>query len=128
MVATLSGIFGLVGLLLASIGIYGTFAYSVAARTGEIGIRMAIGAQRGDVILLVLRDLGWVLLAGLVLGLTLALGAMRWLESFLFGVKRLDPLALTGAILLIGAIALLAGYMPARRAAKIDPIRALRYE
>ncbi|MGI9073544.1 MAG: ADOP family duplicated permease [Bryobacteraceae bacterium] len=128
MITTLCSIFGLVGLLLASIGIYGTLAYSVAGRTAEIGIRMAIGAQRAHVISLVLRDLAVVLVAGLFLGLPLALGATRWLQSFLFGVKPLDPVALTGSVLLIGAIALLAGYLPAQRAAKIDPMRALRHE
>jgi predicted permease len=128
MIATLCSIFGLLALLLASIGIYGTLAYSVAGRTAEFGIRMAIGAQRTHVISLVLRDLVAVLLIGLTLGLPFALGATRWLESFLFGVKPLDPLSLIGSVLLIGAITLLAGYLPAQRAAKIDPMRALRHE
>ncbi len=128
MVTTLCSTFGLLALLLASIGIYGTLAYSVAGRTAEIGIRMAIGAKRADVIRLVLGDLTWVLAAGLVVGLPFALGATRWLESFLFGVKPLDPVALGSSVLLIGGIALFAGYLPARRAAKIDPMLALRNE
>ncbi|MBV8897982.1 MAG: FtsX-like permease family protein, partial [Acidobacteriaceae bacterium] len=128
LITSLCSIFGLLGLLLASIGIYGTLAYSVAGRTGEIGIRMAIGAQRAHVISLVLRDLMLVLLAGLCIGLPFALGATRWLQSFLFGVKALDPIALTGSLLLIGVIALLAGLLPAQRAARIDPMRALRHE
>lgn len=128
LVTTLSSVFGLAGLLLVSVGIYGTLAYSVAGRTAEIGIRMAIGAQRAHVISLVLRDLTLVLLVGLCLGLAVALGATRWLQNFLFGVKPLDPIALTGSLLLIGVIALLAAFMPARRAAKIDPMRALRHE
>jgi macrolide transport system ATP-binding/permease protein len=128
MITTPCSIFGLLGLLLASIGIYGTLAYSVAGRTAEIGIRMAIGAQRAHIISLVLRDLTVVLVAGIFLGLPFALGATRWLQSFLFGVKPLDPVALTGSVLLIGAIALLAGYLPAQRAAKIDPMRALRHD
>jgi predicted permease len=128
MIASLCSIFGLLALLLASIGFYGTLAYSVAGRTAEIGTRMAIGAQKSHVISLVLRDLVFVLLAGLLLGLPFALGATRWLQSFLFGVRPLDPWALSAAVLLICAIALLAGYLPARRAAKIEPTRALRYE
>lgn len=128
LITTLCSIFGLLGLLLASVGIYGTLAYAVAGRTAEIGIRMAIGAQRAHVISFVLRDLTLVLLSGLCIGLPVALGATRWLQSFLFGVKPLDPIALTGSLLLIGVISLLAGFLPARRAAKIDPMRALRHE
>jgi macrolide transport system ATP-binding/permease protein len=124
MITSLCSIFGLLALLLASIGIYGTLAYSVASRTAEIGTRMAIGAQKSHVIWLVLRDLVFVLL----LGLPFAFGATRWLESFLFGVRPLDPLALSASVLLICAIALFAGYLPARRAAKIEPMRALRHE
>ena len=128
LITTLCSIFGLLGLLLAAVGIYGTLAYSVAGRTAEIGIRMAVGAQRAHVISLILRDLTLVLLVGLCLGLPFALGATRWLQSFLFGVKPLDPIALAGSLLLIGVIALLAGFLPAQRAAKIDPMRALRHE
>ena len=128
MITSLCSVFGLLALLLASIGIYGTLAYSVAGRTAEIGTRMAIGAQKWHVISLVLRDLVFVLFVGLLLGLPFAFGATRWLESFLFGVKPLDPLSLSASVLLIAGIALLAGYLPARRAAKIDPMRALRHE
>ena len=126
LITTLCSIVGPARLLLASVGIYGTLAYSVAGRTAEIGIRVAIGAQRAHVISLVLRDLMLVLLAGLCLGLAVALGATRWLQSFLLGIKPLDPIALSGSLLLIGVIALLAGLLPAHRAAKIDPMRALR--
>ena len=128
MIASLCSIFGLLALLLASIGIYGTLAYSVAGRSAEIGTRMAIGAQKSDVISLVLRDLLFTVLAGLILGLPFTLAATRSLESFLFGIKPLDPLALSGAVLLIAAISLFAGYLPAHRAARIDPMRALRHE
>ena len=128
LIATLCSIFGLLALLLASIGIYGTLAYSVAGRTAEIGIRIAIGAQRAQVISLVLGDLMAVLLIGLIIGLPFAWGATRWLESFLFDVKPLDPLSLVGSIVLIGGIAVLAGYLPARRAARIDPMLALRHQ
>jgi predicted permease len=128
LIASLCSMFGLLALLLASIGIYGTLAYSILGRTAEIGTRMAIGAQRSQVILLVLRDLTFVLFMGLLIGLPFTFGATRWLESFLFGVKPLDPLALSVSVLLTAGIALLAGYLPARRAANIDPMRALRHE
>jgi ABC-type antimicrobial peptide transport system permease subunit len=128
LITSLCSIFGLLALLLASIGIYGTLAYSVLGRTAEIGTRMAIGAQKSHVISLVLRDLVLVLFAGLLLGLPFAFGATCWLESFLFGVRPLDPMALSVSVLLIAGIALLAGYLPARRAANIDPMQALRHE
>ena len=128
MIASLCSIFGLLALLLVSIGIYGTLAYSVAGRTAEIGTRMAIGARKVHVIALVLRDLVFVLLVGLLLGVAVAFGATRWIQSFLFGVKPLDPLAFSASALLIAGIALFAGYLPARRAAKIDPMRALRHD
>lgn len=128
MVTKLCSIFGLLALLLASVGIYGTLAYSVAGRTNEIGLRMAIGAQRRNVIWLILRDSLLLTGVGVVLGLPLALSGTRWLKSFLYGVKGTDPLAIAFAVLLILALALLAGYLPARRAAGIDPMRALRHE
>ena len=128
MITSLYSMFGLLALLLASIGIYGTLAYAVAGRTAEIGTRMAIGAQKSHVISLVLRDLVSVLLVGLLLGVVVAFGATRWIQSFLFGVKPLDPLAFSASALLITGIALFAGYLPARRAVKIDPMRALRHE
>jgi len=128
MVTKLCSIFGLLALLLVSVGIYGTLAYSVAGRTNEIGVRMAIGAQRHNVIWLILRDSLMLTAAGVVLGLPLALGGTRWLKSFLYGVQGTDPLAIAFALLLIIALALLAGYLPARRAARIDPMRALRHE
>jgi predicted permease len=128
MITTLCGIFGVLALVLASVGIYGTLAYSVAQRTSEIGIRMAIGAQRRNVIWMVLRDSLVLISAGILIGLPLALGGTRWLSSFLFGVQRMDPLAIGSAVLLILVMALAAGYLPARRAAKIDPMRALRHE
>lgn len=128
LITALCSIFGLLALLLASIGIYGTLAYSVAGRTAEIGTRMAIGAQRSQVVALVLSDLAFVLLGGLLLSVPFACGAVRWLESFLFGVTPLDPLALSTSVILIGGMVLLAGFLPARRAANIDPMRALRHE
>lgn len=124
----LCGVFGVLALMLAAIGIYGTMAYSVARRTTEIGIRMAIGAQRGNVLWMVLRDSLLLIAIGLIIGLPLAVLASRTIKSFLFGVHALDPLAIGSALVVIGALAALAGYLPARRATKIDPMLALRYE
>jgi len=128
MITTLCGAFGLLALVLTLVGIYGTTAYSVAGRTNEIGIRMAIGAQRGSVIWLVLRDALLLIAGGLVFGIPLAFAATHWLKSFLFGVQTVDPLAIGSALLLIVGLAMLAGFLPAQRAARIDPMRALRHE
>jgi predicted permease len=128
LITTLCGIFGMVALILAAIGIYGTLSYAVAGRTAEIGTRMAIGAQKSDVIGMVLRDLTFVLTAGLGFGLLGAIVASRGLESFLFGVRPFDAPAILFAVLLLLTVALFAGYLPARKAANIDPMRALRQE
>ncbi|HXJ38380.1 MAG TPA: FtsX-like permease family protein, partial [Bryobacteraceae bacterium] len=128
MITSLCSIFGALALILASIGIYGTLAYSVTGRVHEIGIRMAIGAQRSNVVWLVLRDSALLIAVGVFVGLPLALAATRWIKSFLFGVPTLDPLAIAAAILLILILASFAAYLPARRAARIDPMRALRHE
>ncbi len=128
MITSLCGIFGGLALLLASIGIYGTLAYAVAGREAEIGLRMAIGAQRSHVIWLVLRDSALLISAGVLIGLPLGLAASHWLKSFLFGIPAVDPLAIAAAILLLGILASFAAYLPARRAARIDPMRALRHE
>jgi predicted permease len=128
LVATLSLFFGLLALLLACIGLYGVMSYDVARRTNEIGIRMALGADAGRVVRLVLREtLLWVAL-GLTLGLGAALVTLRWLESLLFGLKPHDPLTVGLAALVLLAVAMVAGYLPARRAARIDPLVALRHE
>ena len=128
MITTLCTIFGLLALSLAAIGIYGTLAYSMSGRTVEIGIRMAIGAQRRNVVWLVVRDSLALIGLGIMVGLLLAFSATRWLKSFLFGVREIDPMAIAAAVLLVFALAILAGYLPARRAAGIDPMRALRHE
>jgi len=128
MITSLCSVFGALALILASIGIYGTLAYSVAGRVTEIGIRMAIGAQRSNVIWLVSRDSALLIVAGVVVGLPFALIGTRWIKSFLFGVPAVDPLAICAAVLLIVILGLMAGYFPARRADKIDPMRALRHE
>ena len=128
LITSLCSAFGVLALLLASIGIYGTVAYSVARRTTEIGIRMAIGAERRHVLWMMLRESVALMMVGIVIGLPLALAAAHWIKSFLFGVPFIDPLAIAGAVFLIVLLAFVAAYLPARRATKIDPIRALRYE
>ena len=113
---------------LAALGIYGTIAYSVGLRTREIGIRMALGAQRGDVLRLVLRQGVWLVTLGLVLGLGAALGLAHLMTSLLYGVKPTDPATLAAVAALLGGASLLASWLPARKATRIDPLRALREE
>ncbi|MFY9609331.1 MAG: ABC transporter permease [Blastocatellia bacterium] len=124
----LSMCFALLAALLASIGLYGVMAYTVTRRTREIGIRMALGASRGIVSWLILREVVVLAVVGLVVGLPAAYGLGRLTESLLFGVKASDPLVFVGAGLLLTAATLLGGYIPARKAASIDPLVALRYE
>jgi len=126
--AAVSGILGVVGLLLAAIGIYGVTAYMVSARTREIGIRMALGAQRSNVVRMVLRQGMKLALLGGAIGLALEFGAGRLLGSLLFGVGAADPLTFIGSAVLFCAIGLAACYAPARRATEIDAMEALRYE
>jgi len=124
----LSLCFALLAALLASIGLYGVMAYTVTRRTREIGIRMALGATRGIVSWLILREVVVLAAIGLVVGLPAAYGLGRFTESLLFGVKVGDPLVFVGAGLLLTAATLLGGYLPARKAASIDPLVALRCE
>jgi predicted permease len=126
--AAVSGSLGVVGLLLAAIGIYGVMAYAVTRRTREIGIRMALGATGADVVRLVLRHGLSLAFAGAVIGVLLAAFASRLMVAFLFGVPPLDPLVFAGAVLLFAAIGLAACYIPSRRATRIDAMEALRYE
>ena len=128
MIARFCSFFGLLALLLASIGLYGTMAYSVVRRTNEIGIRMALGAQRRHLLWMVLRESAVMVMLGLTLGLPLALIATRWMKSFLFGVPPLDPVAMGAAVVLMATVSTLAGYLPARRATQVDPMVALKYE
>jgi putative ABC transport system permease protein len=128
LLAMLSGFFGLLAALLAMVGLYGVISYVVARRRGEIGIRIALGANRGQVIGMVMREAIRLLFVGIVTGTALALLAGRSASSLLFGVKPYDPFILLFAITLLSVIAALASFLPARRAAKVDPMVALRYE
>jgi predicted permease len=126
--ATLFGIVGTIGMLLAMIGLYGTVAYSVVRRTNEIGIRMALGAQRMDVLRMIVREGLLLTFVGMGIGLAVALALTRFLSSLLYGMSATDPLTFVAVSLLTTAVALLACYIPARRATKVDPMVALRYE
>jgi predicted permease len=126
--AKLSTFFAGLALLLACVGLYGVISYTVAGRTREIGVRMALGAQRGDVMALVLREGMLVVAIGLLVGIPLALAGTRVLQRFLFGLKSTDPISLIAVVLLLGVVAAVAGFIPARRASRIDPMVALRYE
>jgi predicted permease len=128
LMATLSGFFGLLAALLAAIGLYGVISYMVVQRTREIGIRMAIGADRAAVVRMILREAGMLTVAGLVIGTGLALGAAQAAKSLLYGLKPRDPLTLVIAIVTLSAVAALASFLPAYRASKLDPLEALRYE
>jgi predicted permease len=124
----LSVAFGAVALLLAAIGLYGILSYGVTRRTNEIGIRKALGAREGTLIAMVLRETGWLLAIGLILGSALAAGATRMITSRLFGVSAADPFVFGSAILMLGIVATLAAWLPAYRASRVDPLVALRYE
>jgi putative ABC transport system permease protein len=124
----LIGIFGLIAVTLASIGLYGVMAFSVTQRTHELGIRMAIGASPSDIMRLVLGQGVRLILLGTILGLVLSLVATRALASLLFSVSAIDPLTFILVPLILAAVALIACYLPARRAMRVDPIVALRYE
>jgi putative ABC transport system permease protein len=126
MIATLTTLFGVLGLMLAAIGLYGVMAYTVEQRTSEIGVRMALGADRGQVITMVLRGAFAQIGIGLALGIPAAVGAGQLMKNQLFGVKAWDPIMLLLATLMLGLAALLASAIPARRAAGVEPMEALR--
>jgi ABC-type antimicrobial peptide transport system permease subunit len=126
--ATLCTAFALLAVAIACVGLYGTMAYSVARRTNEVGLRMALGADPGRLIWMVLREVIVMAAAGLAIGLPLALAGTRFVKSFLFEIKPNDPLAIAGAAALLALVAIAAGYGPALRASRVDPWLALRDE
>ena len=128
LMATLSGFFGFLAALLAAIGLYGVISYMVIQRTKEIGIRMAIGADRADVLRMILREATVLTVTGLLIGAGLALAAAQAAKSLLYGLKPRDPLTLVMAVVTLSTVAALASLLPAYRASKLDPLTALRYE
>jgi len=124
----IAGLFAALALLLAMVGLYGVISYSVAQRGHEFGIRMALGAERGDILKLVVGQGSKLTFMGVAMGILGALGLTRFVSSLLFGVKPTDPLTFLAVTLMLIAVALLASYIPARRATKVDPLVALRYE
>ncbi len=126
--AELCSAFAILALAIACVGLYGTVSYNVARRTGEIGIRMALGAQRGGVVWMVLRDVIIMTAMGLAISVPTAFGTSKFVASFLFGMKANDPSTLIVAVTTLLAAALMAAYAPARKASRIDPIAALRHE
>jgi predicted permease len=128
MLATLAGAFGMLAVILAAIGLYGLLAYRVTQRTKEIGIRLAVGAQRSQVIALVLKGAALLVIAGVAAGVPATWAASRWIESMLFGLEPTDPGAIGAAILMLSVVALGSAYLPAWKASRVDPLPALRHE
>jgi predicted permease len=127
-VATLSTAFGVLATLLAVVGLYGVMAFTVARRTREIGVRMALGAVQGDVVWLVMREVVMLVTAGMMLGLAAAWGLGRVVGAQLYGVTPNDPVTIAAAAGILAAVSLAAGYVPALRATRVNPVFALRYE
>jgi putative ABC transport system permease protein len=128
LLASLSSFFGGLALLLAMIGLYGAISYAVTQRRAEFGIRLALGAAPESIQRLVMRDVAVILVAGVLAGIAISLPAVHLLQNLLFGLRRHDPVTLVGAVGVLIAVAVAAGYFPARRAARVDPMVALRYE
>jgi predicted permease len=128
MVARLCAIFGIVALLLAATGLYGVLSYGVARRTNEIGIRMALGAGKSRVVAMILRETGIMILIGVTVGLAATAGVTRLLASRLYGLSAYDPTTILFAVAIMTAVAIIAGYIPAARAARVNPTQALRHE
>jgi ABC-type antimicrobial peptide transport system permease subunit len=126
--ATLSGFFGVLALLLASIGLYGLLSYGVQSRTNEIGIRMALGARTSNVMSLILKEAVLLVVVGVAVGIPVIIYVSRFAKTLLFGLSPTDPWSLVGASLVLLLVAFVAGYLPARRATKVDPLVALRDE
>jgi predicted permease len=126
LVATLAGFFGILGLLLAAVGLYGVTSYAVTSRRAEIGIRMALGASAKGIVTMVVRRVAWLVALGIVLGAALSAWAATFVRSLLYGLDARDPLTFVGAAVLLMLVAALAAWLPARRASRIDPMRALR--
>jgi predicted permease len=127
-IARLAGFFATIAILLAAMGLYGVMAYSVARRTREIGIRLALGARRGAIVRMVIREIGLVIAAGLLIGLPSAVALAAVIRSQFHNVSPMNPLVIAVAAACVAAVALVAGLFPARRATRVDPIRALRWE
>jgi ABC-type antimicrobial peptide transport system permease subunit len=128
LMATLCGFFGGLAILLAGIGLYGVISYTVAQRTNEIGIRMALGAQRSFVLRLIMGEVAVLIAIGAVVGVALTLAGSKAASALLFGVKARDPVTIALAVALLTAIGLAASFVPARRASRLDPMVALRNE
>ena len=128
LLAKLSSFFGVLALLLASIGLYGVMAYAVVRRTKEIGIRMALGAQPAAVRWMVLRDTLLLVIVGVVIGIPVALATTRFISGLLYGLTPTDPISVSIAVLILVVSAILAGFLPARTASRVDPLVALKYE
>jgi ABC-type antimicrobial peptide transport system permease subunit len=128
LISTLATAFGILALVLSAVGLYGVLAYSVARRTSEIGLRMALGALPGDVVWSVLRQTLWLVGIGLAAGIPASIFLAKLVRSLLYGVTPTDALAQVSAAALLAAVAVAASYLPARRAGRIDPMIALRYE
>jgi ABC-type antimicrobial peptide transport system permease subunit len=126
--ATLTSAFGLLALVLAALGIYGVIAGSVASRITEIGVRMALGAERRDVLVMILREAATLAAIGVAAGLAVASGLVRYVASYLYELTPFDPLTAGAAVALIVAVALFSGWWPARVASRLDPMQALRHE
>jgi predicted permease len=127
-IAKLSTFFGVLALVLASIGLYGVMSYTIAGRTRELGVRIALGAQRADVLRMVLKEAMFLVVIGIAIGVPASIASSRIIASMLYGLKPYDPIALAIVIVLLATVGALAGFIPARRATKVDPMVALRYE
>ena len=128
LITQLVSFFGVLALLLACVGLYGVMTQAVARRTNEIGIRMALGARGNNIVWMILREVLSLVVVGLLIGVPIAVFASRFVKSQLFGLGGSDPITLVGAALTLTVVALLAGFLPARRASRVNPLIALRYE